>query len=461
MATNLPNDKKPDIVFINTPVHDYSNYPRFQSSYSAPLGLLYLATAVEDAGFSPYLIDAEAKQLSPRQISAMLNRLRPRFVAMNSFSVNFRFIRPIVEGIKNRTKIIIGGPHTSLSSYSHLNTYFRFADFIVQQEGEHKLTSILTESDPNQISDILFRDSSGILKRTKAPSKPFNLDSVKFPRRNLNPFEPYYKDGRRWMDISISRGCIFECVFCAGSCSTNGSTYHRRNNQSILDEIRFLTESYQPTGFEIVDDLPFRSKDELLSFFRLLDTQNFSGLAWDINLPLAILKKLSEKDLFYLKKFGLFKLAFGIESGAKETRKLMGKTASNDEIFNLSKILSDLHIRHKTYFILGFPGEKKQDTLRTVYFAKRLFHNGIRGGRPECLPRIFAFKPFPGSALWRSLILKGYSEDNLLNYLDYSVDNEYFMKHAWKSKIHFAEVDHKEISDIINEFYNSVGKNAF
>lgn len=54
-----------DLVLINSPIHDYSRYPRYTSSYSTPVGLLYVATAAKGAGFDVSILDAEEKQLTP------------------------------------------------------------------------------------------------------------------------------------------------------------------------------------------------------------------------------------------------------------------------------------------------------------------------------------------------------------------------------------------------------------
>ena len=77
-----------DLVLVNMPIHDFSIYPRYTSTHSAPLGLLSIASAVDKAGFEVRVIDAELHQLSPAQISEQVVKANPRWVGMNAFSIN-------------------------------------------------------------------------------------------------------------------------------------------------------------------------------------------------------------------------------------------------------------------------------------------------------------------------------------------------------------------------------------
>src|ERR1041384_7353191 len=102
-----------DIVLVNSPIHDYTNYPKFATSYSTPVGLLYLATVLKENNFNVEIIDAEFKQLTPSQIAELVNNKKPKYVGFNLFTVNYKIVEAITNLISESTEVIIGGPHVS------------------------------------------------------------------------------------------------------------------------------------------------------------------------------------------------------------------------------------------------------------------------------------------------------------------------------------------------------------
>jgi anaerobic magnesium-protoporphyrin IX monomethyl ester cyclase len=445
-----------DLLLINTPVHDYEVYPRDATSYSTPLGLLYLHAFVTRAGFQCEVIDAEAAKLSISDVVDLVLARKPINLGLNAFSVNFSYLRRIALGLSGTTKIIVGGPHATLCSPAHLLRELTFADYVVRGGGEIALAEILSGRSGATLPDnVYFRASDGRLHRgLMATAQPYvTLTDLPHPSRGLTPFEPYFRDGVLWADIAVSRGCKYKCAFCSGSSHSSGLDYSQRAMASTLDELGRLRRDFDIAGVEIVDDLPFKNRDDLRQFFLAVEDD---GLAfqWELNLPISIVRTFTQEDLQYLRNRGLTRVAFGVESGDEVIRKRMGKKASDEEIESLCSRLSSIGISQKVYFIVGFPNERAIETAATLALARKV--RSLTGERGSVSPRLFIYKPFPGSFLWKDLV-SGYSEDSLLTFADFSLERSSYNKHAWMPIVQFCETPTSALVEMIDEFYREEG----
>ncbi|MFC6083435.1 B12-binding domain-containing radical SAM protein [Sphaerisporangium aureirubrum] len=445
----------PDLVLVNSPIHDYSRYPRYTSSYSTPVGLLYVATAAREAGFDVTVLDAEEKQLTPAEIAGRINAESPRTVGFNVFSINFSIVETITAMIDREITVVAGGPHVSTMRPAHFSSRLRRVDVLVRNDGEEKIVEILKGAHPVTVPGVYFRDALGAIVVT-GEATPLDLDELPVPDRSFLATEPYLRDDRRWMDISISRGCVFTCKFCAGSCKSNGTVYRRRSTPSIRRELRDLIPRHRLGGIQIVDDLPFNGHADLEEFLDLVDREH-PHLQWEVNFPLQFLRSLSPDQITRMARSGITRLSFGIESGSFTRRRTMGKLAKDDDLFRLTTQLSGAGISVKGYFIIGFPGESREEMHLTVDLAERLHATTADSAAHMFRPRLFMYKPMPGSALWTTLLTEGHSEEDMLSYADFHVDADYFKKHAWGTAAKYSQVDPAEIQSMINAFYATIG----
>jgi anaerobic magnesium-protoporphyrin IX monomethyl ester cyclase len=72
-----------DALFVNAPLRDYTLRPR-TNDYTLPvLGMAYIATYAQQAGFNVGLLDAEAHGLGIEETAKLVNEAAPRWAAMN------------------------------------------------------------------------------------------------------------------------------------------------------------------------------------------------------------------------------------------------------------------------------------------------------------------------------------------------------------------------------------------
>ena len=232
------------------------------------------------------------------------------------------------------------------------------------------------------------------------PPSTAKLINIPIPRHELFPLRAYGHPNNHFHPMATilgSVGCPFQCAYC----SQSTRNYKYRNADDILAEVEYL----QHLG---IREILFR--DQLMeavpkNFVALLEGIVKKGwkLGWTCNSRVDTLKR---EWLPLMKAAGCHTIIFGVENPSQRILDLWNTKKCNDE----SKALFD-EVRKKGidpcgYFILGLPGETKEDVLRTIDYAVYLN------------PALASFSlPSPdfGTRLRTLAIEKGMLSDNLEN----------------------------------------------
>ena len=109
---------------------------------------------------------------------------------------------------------------------------------------------------------------------------------------------------------------------------------------------------------------------------------------------------LVDFELFsHMKKAGLNKACFGVESGSQKILDFYGKGITLKQVEKAFEVCRKLRIDTEAYFMLGALPETREDMELTYQFAKKL--------KPTT-SRVFLFMPLPGSELYQYYIDQGY-----------------------------------------------------
>jgi anaerobic magnesium-protoporphyrin IX monomethyl ester cyclase len=442
--------KQLDLLLINAPIHDYDSYPRYDTTHSPPLGLLSIATSVDLAGFTVEVYDAELNQASPTQIRDLVQQHQPDWVGINAFSVNIEVVRRVISLLTSGSwKIVLGGPHITNVSNEHLIRYFGDTPIFVRGDGEEPMTDLLNGRSPSQISGAFTSSSQGM---TNTRSISNNLSELPIIDRRFSHGEPFRRLEKQWFGLTLSRGCLFRCSFCAGSSYSSGMPYRYTSTTRTFTELEYLT-GLGASGIRLFDDLPFKGKRALMAF--LAETYNRFGrtLSWDINFPLQYCLTLDDSDWGMLAQYGVNMLIFGVESADPSLRAALGKRVDDTGLYRVIKAASETQVALRLYFIIGTPGESAQSTDQTIALATKLATlPDLRGPEPITCS-VFAYKPMPGSQLWNDLLMRGYNEDQLLQYTDFEVSVKMWQKHAWQSSLKLSELTPEQLAERIDRFY--------
>jgi len=134
--------------------------------------------------------------------------------------------------------------------------------------------------------------------------------------------------------------------------------------------------------------------------------------------------------LSQLREAGCVNLLFGIESGNDEILKLINKKTTCDSIRRKVEVVNSVGIPWIGFFIMGYPGETKENILQTLSFMRELNPN---------YAEINIFNPLPGTQTWNELEKK-----NLVN------SDMDFSKHSQASAENFfvKDIAKEEFKDL-------------
>ena len=206
---------RPDIVEHHLDTRE--SHKRLGES-NQPMGLLYLGTALKNAGLDVLICD----EIVEDNCIEMLDTFKPDFLGITVTSPMWERAKEIVKEAKSRgVKVILGGPHINYKPEVCLEE--SNADAVCIGEGEETIVEWI-EKNPKDVLGIAFRDGN----ETKInPPRPVNndLDSMPIPDRKLIDLSKYTRDeefgwplplrGRQIFRVFSSRGCPYHCTFCA------------------------------------------------------------------------------------------------------------------------------------------------------------------------------------------------------------------------------------------------------
>ncbi len=232
-----------------------------------------------------------------------------------------------------------------------------------------------------------------------------DLDLLPLPARDMLPLEKYFKINtpmqsitrrRRCVPIITSRGCPYRCTFCS-SCIHWGGRYRRRSPENILEEMQVLKDEYNVRELKFEDDNLTFDKERTKALFRGMIERGFDFL-WNTPNGIAV-RHLDDEMLCLMKESGCYDLTLAIESGDPEVLKnIINKPMDLAEAKRAAQRIKRHGIWTSGFFIIGLPGETKQQVMNTIKFIEELALDRIY---------LFMYTPLPGTPLAERAISQG------------------------------------------------------
>ena len=422
-------------MLIYPPVRAGTFYDKMATQ---PVGLSYLASVLRSR-YELKILDAAVLGydqerpinwnfmeygLTHEQIIQEVEKFAPQVVGISCiFSAELPVMAEICRNVKKLSKDIItvtGGTHPSFLPEDS----FRRApdlDFIIKSEGElsfQELLLALEKGSPLEKVDGLAWKENGRVSSTNKTRWVENLDQLPFPARDLLPMEAYFKINVPFMFYSkhprnvsfcSSRGCPFKCAFCS-SCNYWGNRVRYRSVENVLAEMRELKDRFQVRELKFEEDNLLLNKGRAKKLFRAMIEEKFE-FYWNMPNGAYIMSLLDEELVRLMKESGCYEVILAFESGCQEVLdKIIHKPLDLSKTERVIKNLRDNDIDIHAFFIVGFPGETREQIKRTFRFARTV---GLDKGY------VFMFNPLPGSALYQDCISKGYYDPELVFQANY------------------------------------------
>jgi len=373
-----------------------------------PLGICYIASVLRENGFrNLFLIDAEAENLSIREVADKVKLFSPDIVGISSMSFSFLYALDLAKTIKAilpNSLIVIGGSHVDLYPKQVL-THNCF-DVGVIGEGEYTFLELIQlfcqdrytfKDGLKKIDGIVFRNESDIVL-THQRKVIKELDNLPFPARDLLDLSNYKQNylPNPFISLFTSRGCPYNCTYC---CKASWNRYIRTQSAKyVVAEIEHCMKRYNARSFQFFDDTFTIQKIRVLEICRMICERK-------LNIKFLVLTRVDKVDreiLEWLKKAGCDCISFGVESGDQKILDKMEKGYNIEQIKRAFLLCKEIGINIVAYFLLGHPDETIQSIQNTI--------NLIKETEPDwCKANILTL--YPGSPLYKELLEQGRIRD--------------------------------------------------
>jgi radical SAM superfamily enzyme YgiQ (UPF0313 family) len=330
-----------------------------------PLGLAYIASALEEAGHEVDLIDAIALCLSREEVSKRIEQFDPELVGITAMTPTFHGALEAARIAKTHNrKTLIGGVHMSI--YAEETLSYQEVDFGIVGEGEEtivELCSALNEGrDYSSIEGLCYKQDDGLIKVGRARIVQ-DLTKLPMPSYHLLPMGKYSSIiGMKPVSTMMgSRGCPYKCGFCFKTPSDK--KYRTRSAENIVDEIEYLIKNYKVREVMFYDDIMPKAYARDLS--NEIIKRNIK-INWQTPQRVNL---VNPKLLKLMAKAGCHILRFGVEQGDPDMMQLVEKKTTIDQVRLSFQAANDAGIKTFAYFIIGYTGETKRTMQATIDLA--------------------------------------------------------------------------------------------
>ena len=369
-------------VLLINPFYPISETP------SPPLGLAYLAAALEQAGVQVKILDYVVYPYRRHALESVLKEFKPQVAGATAVSMTVDHAGQVLSDIKAinpEILTVMGGPHVTFCAQETLEAFSEL-DAVVIGEGEETLVELLGAVERachfDSVGGIAYRAGSKIMTTAKR-NWIKDLDALPFPARHLLPLGRYRTLGMP-ISITTSRGCPFKCIFCVGR-KMVGTKVRYHSADRVANELAYLAD-LKFHQINIADDLFTASQNHCLTVCEEILQRNLK-INWT---SFARVDTISVKLLSRMKAAGCTAVSFGIESANPTILKTIKKGITVEQIRNAIRICRRVGISPYASFILGLPGETPQTIKETKAFAANLQQEGLAYG-------FHILAPFPGT----------------------------------------------------------------
>jgi radical SAM superfamily enzyme YgiQ (UPF0313 family) len=298
-------------------------------------------------------------------------------VALSSLSAQVPDANRLADRFRERgIPVVMGGLHaTGLPEEAA-----EHCDAVVIGEGELSWPALLRDAE------------RGRLQRFYRPSGEFELDDAPRPAFELLDADRYHR-----LTVQVSRGCPFQCEFCASSILLT-PRYKMKPMAKVLDEIDRIREIWPRPFLEFADDNALVQRRYWKALLAELRSRR---LRWFAEADISIHEDDELLDL--MRASGCVEVLIGLES--PDGRSLRGVELKSDwkrkqapRYLEAIKRIQSHGIRVNGCFVIGLD-EHGPDVFDQVYdfaVASELFD-----------VQITILTPFPGTPLYRRLKAEG------------------------------------------------------
>lgn len=388
------------VLLVQPPTKDFAairEERRAERPYRAssePLGLAYLAGSLEAAlgsGVEVEVVDFDLHRFSFAQIGEFFAARHPDVVGVScNFAPTTPYALRTAALAKDATGAlcVVGGVQATFIADEVLAG--GAIDAVIRFEGEGSFVHLVQQFPDvafDRVPGIAYRSEHGVVTTKRAPPRR-DLDRLPTPARHLLPTRTYV-ERYGLLYVSSSRGCPYDCTYCACSAFAE-KRFRARSSAHVHAELIHLHTTFGARHASFTDDLFTHDQDRVRDLCDRLIADG-SPVTWDCHARVdTVTPPLMER----MRAAGCTKIKFGIEAADQDVLDGTRRRYSIDTARQTIAAANQVGFREvRTCFILGLPGQTLASMTRSVELAIELEADSV-----EFLPLM----PFPGTELFEA-----------------------------------------------------------
>jgi len=367
----------------------------------APIGLDYIASALQSAGHEVRLLDLCWEEDADEAIAGFFEESEFGMVGMTLrntddcvFTSRQSFVEEFLDLVKtvrknSKAPIVLGGvgfstmPEQVLSQADVEYGVWGDGEFILPELAER----LERNEDGSDLPNLVLR-RNGAWKRN--PPAIRSLRDLPAMRREFVDNRRYFREGGQ-SGFETKRGCAGACIYCADPLA-KGKQVRVRPPAAVVDEIEALYEQ----GIDCLHtcDGEFNMPpDHALSVCREIIRRGLGEkIRWYAYCsPLPFSSELAET----MRRAGCAGIDFGADNGSDAMLQRLGRSFRHGDILHAAQWTRGQGMAVMLDLLLGAPGESRESVVQTVELMKR--------ADPDRIGVSLGVRIYPGTALEREV----------------------------------------------------------
>ena len=344
-----------------------------------PIGLAYIATAIERAGFDFEILDLDAKRMSDDELEQYLRNHDFDVAALGCIVTGYKYVKHIAGLIKKHKDVPVIAGNSVVTSIPQILLTKTEVDIGVMGEGDNTIVELLkaieNKTTLEEVKGIALKKEGKLVFTPERELIP-SLDSLPFINYELLDMKTYLAKFKYIVSepyplpfeqlvafpVNTARGCPYSCTFCYHV--FRHKRFRVRSPQNIVREIQYLQKKYGVNYVNFADELSLYSKTQASKF---ADCFIDAGVKvfWGANCRAGLFTE-SDLDLaLKLKGAGCISLGYSLESADQDILKAMHKKITVKDFAVQTDLLHRAGINPVTSLVIGYPQETEETLKKT------------------------------------------------------------------------------------------------
>lgn len=348
------------------------------------IGLGYIAQTLSENGFEYDVLDMNLGYKF-KHLQKKIDTFKPDLVGMSLLTLEYKKFYKLLSMIKAENpgvKTVVGGPHVTILKQEVMKDCTAI-DYGVVYEGEETLIELCKGEFPDDKIKGLMSRNNGRISYPGQREFIMDLDKLPFPRYKKFELKKYIPE----VELYTSRGCPHKCIFCPNRLLS--PVFRARSPVHVVDEIEYwYKKGFRQ--FNIDDDNFNRDNNRVYQICDEIERRNLKNLFLRCSNGIRA-DKVNRSLLSRMKEVGFHYIAFGADAGNNKMLKLIKKGETIEDIEQALKNSYELGYDMKLLFVVGTPGETREDVEDKVRLTMKYPLNDVH---------FYNIIPYPGTELY-------------------------------------------------------------